>query len=116
MRYNFKTEKGYITNVQTQQGEGYLTGGTTKKNDDGSFYLQNGRYSTCDDHECPHFWLQLTKAKVIPKKISSPDPPIWCWPDCRCRWRAVRLFPVYREVLLGVYSRHSAMTTTADSI
>ena len=68
MRYNFKTEKGYITNVQTQQGEGYLTGGTTKKNDDGSFYLQNGRYSTCDDHECPHFWLQLTKAKVIPKK------------------------------------------------
>ncbi|MDE6490500.1 MAG: LPS-assembly protein LptD, partial [Muribaculaceae bacterium] len=47
---------------------GYLTGGTTKKNDDGSFYLQNGRYSTCDDHECPHFWLQLTKAKVIPKK------------------------------------------------
>ncbi len=31
MRYNFKTEKGYITNVVTQQGEGYLTGGTTKK-------------------------------------------------------------------------------------
>ncbi|MDE6490274.1 MAG: hypothetical protein K2L49_03855, partial [Muribaculaceae bacterium] len=32
MRYNFKTEKGYITNVQTQQGEGYLTGGTPKQN------------------------------------------------------------------------------------
>ncbi|MDE7443264.1 MAG: LPS-assembly protein LptD, partial [Muribaculaceae bacterium] len=68
MRYNFKTQKGYITEVQTQQGEGYLTGGQTKRNDDGSFYIQNGRYSTCDDHECPHFYLQLTKAKVIPKK------------------------------------------------
>lgn len=31
MRYNFKTEKGYIQNVVTQQGEGYLTGGTTKR-------------------------------------------------------------------------------------
>ena len=26
MRYNFKTEKGFITDVITQQGEGYLTG------------------------------------------------------------------------------------------
>lgn len=68
MRYNFKTQKGYITDVQTQQGEGYLTGGQTKRNDDGSFYIQNGRYSTCDDHECPHFYLQLTKAKMLPKK------------------------------------------------
>lgn len=31
MRYNFKTERGYITDVVTQQGEGYLTGGKTKK-------------------------------------------------------------------------------------
>ena len=29
MRYNFGTQKGYIQNVVTQQGEGYLTGGTT---------------------------------------------------------------------------------------
>ena len=31
MRYNFKTEKGFITDVITQQGEGYLTGGQSKK-------------------------------------------------------------------------------------
>lgn len=68
MQYNFKTERGYITNVVTQQGEGYLTGGVTKKMENGEFYLQNGRYTTCDDHEHPHFYLQLTKAKVRPKK------------------------------------------------
>ncbi len=68
MRYNFKTKRGYITDVITQQGEGYLTGGQTKKTEDDVYYIQNGRYTTCDDHECPHFYLQLTKAKVIPKK------------------------------------------------
>lgn len=68
MRYNFKTKKGYITDVITQQGEGYLTGGQTKKTEGDDYYIQNGRYTTCDDHECPHFYLQLTKAKVRPKK------------------------------------------------
>ncbi len=68
MRYNFKSKRGYITNVITQQGEGFLTGGTTKKTDGEDFYVENGRYTTCDDHECPHFYLQLTRAKVRPKK------------------------------------------------
>ena len=43
MRYNFKTEKGFITNVITQQGEGYLTGGQTKKMDNDEYYIQNGQ-------------------------------------------------------------------------
>lgn len=68
MRYNFKSKKGYITDVITQQGEGYLTGGQTKKTEGDDYYIQNGRYTTCDNHECPHFYLQLTKAKVKPKK------------------------------------------------
>ena len=68
MNYNFKSQKGFITNIVTQQGEGYLTGGQTKKMADNEFYMVNGKYTTCDHHDCPHFYLQLTKAKVIPKK------------------------------------------------
>ncbi len=68
MRYNFKSERGYITNVITEQGEGYLQGGITKKNADGSFFLQDGRYTTCDDHEHPHFYFQITRGKMRPKK------------------------------------------------
>lgn len=68
MRYNFNTKRGFITNVITQQGEGYLTGGTTKKTEGEDFYVENGRYTTCDEHDCPHFYLQLTRAKVRPKK------------------------------------------------
>lgn len=68
MEYNFKSKKGFITNVVTQQGEGYLTGGQTKKGEGEDYYMKSGRYTTCDDHECPHFYFQLTKAKVRPGK------------------------------------------------
>jgi hypothetical protein len=66
--YNFKSAKGYITDVVTQQGEGYVTGGITKKMPDNDIYLKDGRYTTCDYHECPHFYIQLTKARVRPNK------------------------------------------------
>lgn len=68
MNYNFKSGKGYITDVITEQGEGYLTGGRTKKIDDETFYMENGKYTTCDNHDHPHFYMQLTKAKVTPGK------------------------------------------------
>ncbi|MCM1354884.1 MAG: hypothetical protein NC212_00590 [Staphylococcus sp.] len=74
MRYNFKTERGFITDVITQQGEGYLTGGQTKKIDENTMYIQNARYTTCDDHEHPHFYMQLTKAKVRPGKDAVSGP------------------------------------------
>ncbi len=66
MRYNFQTGKGFITNVVTEQGEGFLTGGTTKRDDDGNFYIVNGRYTTCSDHECPHFYFNISRGKMRP--------------------------------------------------
>ncbi|WP_290458921.1 LPS-assembly protein LptD, partial [Paramuribaculum intestinale] len=68
MEYNFKSEKGIITDIITEQGEGYLTGGRAKKMDENTIFLQNGRYTTCNHHDNPHFYFQLTKAKVKPKK------------------------------------------------
>ncbi|MDE7375440.1 MAG: LPS-assembly protein LptD [Muribaculaceae bacterium] len=68
MLYNFKTRKGYITNVITQQGEGYLTGGITKKDANDEYYQSSARYTTCDNHDHPHFYMQLTRAKVRPGK------------------------------------------------
>ncbi|MCH5229820.1 MAG: LPS-assembly protein LptD [Muribaculaceae bacterium] len=68
MTYNFKTERGFITDVISEQGEGYLTGGASKKMEDGSFFVQDGKYTTCDDHEHPHFYFNVTKGKMIPNK------------------------------------------------
>lgn len=68
MKYNFKSKKGYATTSITTQGEGYVIAGRAKKNEDNSFFMRDGKYTTCEDHEHPHFYLALTKAKVKPKK------------------------------------------------
>ncbi len=66
MRYNFRSEKGYITGVLTQQGEGFLMSDKGKRMPDNTMYIEGGRYTTCDNHLNPHFYLQLTRAKVVP--------------------------------------------------
>lgn len=68
MRYNFKTKKGFINNIVTQQGEGYVTSEEGKKGADDEIYMRHGKYTTCDNHEHPHFYLKLSMAKVRPKK------------------------------------------------
>ena len=73
MTYNFKTRKGFINNVYTQQGDGFLMGGKAKKDSSNVFYSQDGMYTTCDA-EHPHFYVKLTRAKVRPQKdvVSGP--------------------------------------------
>ncbi|MDR1369918.1 MAG: LPS-assembly protein LptD, partial [Dysgonamonadaceae bacterium] len=68
MWYNFKTKKGYIFDVITQQDEGYVTAGRTKKMDNDDLFMVDGKYTICDDHDHPHFYFNLTKAKVQPGK------------------------------------------------
>lgn len=74
MRYNFETKKGFIYGTVTEQGEGYVTSDKTKKTSDDEYCLQGGKYTTCDNHEHPHFYLALTKAKMKQGKyiVSGP--------------------------------------------
>lgn len=68
MRYNFKTQKGILHDIITQQGDGYLHGGLAKKDSDDTYYFRDGKYTTCDDHDCPHFYFQITRGKMRPGK------------------------------------------------
>ena len=68
MRYNFKTKKGFINGITTQQGEGYVVSEEAKKGPDDEIYMRHGRYTTCDNKEHPHFYLKLSMAKVRPGK------------------------------------------------
>jgi hypothetical protein len=73
LRYNFKTQRGYIETVITEQEGGYLHAEKTKKDEKGHIHLKNGKYTTCDA-EHPHFFVALTRAKSIPgdKIVSGP--------------------------------------------
>ena len=72
--YNYKTKKGLIHGVITQQGEGYITSDKAKKMEDNTFLMIDGKYTTCDNHEHPHFYIDLTKAKVKPKEFVVAGP------------------------------------------
>lgn len=65
--YNFKTRKAFISNVYTQEGEGFMQSREGKRDSSGVMYVQNGKYTTCDA-EHPHFYVSLTRAKMHPGK------------------------------------------------
>lgn len=62
--YNFDSGKAKIKNMITQEGDGHIHGKYIKKMPDNSINISRGRYTTCDADE-PHFYLQMTTAKVI---------------------------------------------------
>ena len=67
MAFNFKTKKGLITQVYTQQEDGFLTSELSKRGGEGELFLMHGRYTTCDEPH-PDFYLALSRAKVRPGK------------------------------------------------
>ncbi|MBX9850972.1 MAG: LPS-assembly protein LptD, partial [Cytophagaceae bacterium] len=72
IKYNFKTKKGIISGIVTQQGEGYIHGNTVKKVDE-DLYIKRAKYTTCNLAH-PHFYINAHKLKVIPddKIVSGP--------------------------------------------
>ena len=73
MSFNFKTKKGLISNVYTEQDDGFLTSELSKRNSKGELFLQHGRYTTCDDPH-PDFYIAMSRAKVTPGKKAVMGP------------------------------------------
>lgn len=67
MSYNFKSQKGFINNVYTEQQDGFLSSQHSKRDSSGVLYLEHGRYTTCDKSH-PDFYIALSRAKVRPGK------------------------------------------------
>ena len=65
--FNFKTKKGLISDVYTQQEDGFMTAQLAKRNSEGELFLQHGRYTTCDEPH-PDFYFAMSRAKVRPGK------------------------------------------------
>lgn len=73
IKYNFTTKKGLITDVITQEGDGYIHGQKIKKTATDVLYIKNGKYTTCNLEE-PHYYLHASKLKIIPndKIVTGP--------------------------------------------
>ena len=67
MAFNFKSKKGLIKGIYTEQQDGFLSGEVGKRDSTGVVFLQHGRYTTCDKPH-PDFYIALSRAKVRPGK------------------------------------------------
>jgi hypothetical protein len=74
LTYNFNSKRGLIHHTATKQGEGYVVSDVTKLTKEKMLCMIDGKYTTCDNHEHPHFYLQMTKAKVKPKSFIVAGP------------------------------------------
>lgn len=73
--YNFKTKKGIIKEVVTQEGESYIHGKKVMKDELDVLHTYSGKYTTCS-LEHPHFSIRAKKIKTIPNKKIITGPAI----------------------------------------
>lgn len=71
--YNFDSKKAKISNVITEEAGGVLHSRDTKLMPDNAINVSGGKYTTCE-LEDPHFYIAISKAKVIPgnKLVTGP--------------------------------------------
>jgi len=101
LNYNFETQKAIITDVKTTQGDGFVHSDITKKISKDEFILKDGKYTTCDA-EHPHFYLRMTKAKVISNNKIITGPAYMVLED----------FPIYFPALPFGYFPNSSTYTS----
>ncbi len=66
IRYNFNSQKINIKQALTSEDEGLLHGEHIKIMPDKSMNVEHGKYTVCD-LEHPHYWMELSVAKVVTK-------------------------------------------------
>ena len=78
IRYNFNTQKGYIEEVKIKQDEIYLYMNIAKRHKNGEIHFKQGRFTTCEYIDDPHYHFQLSKAVMIPdKRIVTGPMNLW---------------------------------------
>ena len=73
MRYNIKTKKGYLKELDLKQDEFFFQMTNAKRLSNEEVHYRSGKLSTCDQ-ENPHYHFQMTKGIIIPDKriVSGP--------------------------------------------
>lgn len=74
LTYNLKSQKGFIRQAVTQEGEGFIISDKTKKTQKEEFCMTNGKFTTCDNHDHPDFYLSMSRGKVKPGEYVVTGP------------------------------------------
>jgi len=103
MKYNFDTKKGVIYELMTQQQDGFLHGQIVKLHSNDEMHIYEGKYTTCD-HPHPHYYIDLTKAKLISKDKIVTGPLYFVILDIPMPiWAPFGFFPVSQNNSSGIH-------------
>lgn len=76
IQYNYRTNKGLISQGETELGEGFYYGEKIKRINETDFFISNGYYTTCDDPD-PHYYFGSSKMKMVANDRMYLDPLIF---------------------------------------
>ncbi len=111
MKYRFDTKKGLVYNVMTQEQDGFLHGEIVKIHSDNEMHILQGKYTTCDLPH-PHYYIDLTKAKLIKNKRIITGPIYFVIQDIPLPlWAPFGIFPLSRKNSSGIH-----LPTYADEL
>ncbi len=75
MRFNFKSQRGFIASAGTENEGAYYTGSKIKKVDKDTYFIEDGIYTTCDKKD-PDYYFYSSKMKVVQKEEVMAK---WIW-------------------------------------
>ncbi|MCX7875785.1 MAG: putative LPS assembly protein LptD [Melioribacteraceae bacterium] len=66
IKYNFKTQKGFISLAKNKEKDQRYEGEKVKKVDKNTYFIENGKFTTCNS-DTPHTHFTASEMKVIQK-------------------------------------------------
>jgi lipopolysaccharide assembly outer membrane protein LptD (OstA) len=97
--YNFKTRTGNITMGSTEMEGGYYAGDKIKQVEPGTFFIEDGKYTTCNLPE-PHYYIGSPQMKIM-QKDKLVAQPVFLYVDD---------IPVF-AIPFGVFPSHSGRSS-----
>lgn len=73
LRYNFKSKKGKMYDLYTQEAEGYIHSDEAKRDADNNLFANRVEYTTCE-YEDPHFYIEASPVKIAPNRVMVSGP------------------------------------------
>ena len=75
MKFNFKSQRGFIASAGTENEGAYYTGSKIKKVDKDTYFIKDGIYTTCDKKD-PDYYFYSPEMKVVQKQQVMAE---WIW-------------------------------------
>ncbi len=75
MKFNFKSQRGFIAEAGTENEGAYYTGSKIKKVDKDTYFIKDGIYTSCDKTH-PDYFFYSPKMKVVQQQEVMAE---WIW-------------------------------------